>query len=120
MRCVVVSDIDVRRLARVRTDEKDQGVGLRSPGGEEAVVAVQMAAAHVIENSAGQSVPGGVATAADDLLDGRPCSRGSSASKRLQLLTSDCRQRDLDGRLRLPGISSSRSSTRTGVTSAER
>lgn len=107
--------VDVRRLARVRTDEEDQGVVLRSPGGEEAVDAVEMAAAHVIEKGAGQSVSGSIATAGHELFDGRPCGRGPSTSKRLQLLASDCRQRDLDGRLRLPGISSSRSSSRTGV-----
>jgi hypothetical protein len=51
-----------------------------------------MAAAHVIEDPAGQSVPGGVATAGDDLFDDHPCGRSSSASKRLQLLASDRRQ----------------------------
>jgi hypothetical protein len=64
---------------------------------------------------AGQSVSASLATAGQDLFDGRPGGRGSPASKRLQLLAGGRRQRDLDGRLRLPGISSSRSSARTAV-----
>ena len=107
--------VDVRRLARVRTDKEDQGVVLRPPSGEEAIVAVEMAAAHVIEAGAGQPVSASVATAGHDLFDGHPGGRRSSASKLLQLLAGGRRQRDLDGRLRLPGISSSRSSARTGV-----
>ena len=107
--------VDVRPLTRVRTDEKDQGVVLRPPGGEEAVITIEMAAADVVEAGARQPVPGGIAAASDELFDGRSRRRGSSASKRVELSASGRRQRDLDDRLRLPGMSSSRSSGRTGV-----
>jgi hypothetical protein len=107
--------VDIRRLARVRADKKDEGVILRSPGGEEAVVAVEMAAADVIEDRASQSVSGRRRNRWRRSLRWLPLRPWLVASKRLQLLASGRRQRDLDGRLRLPGIRSSRSSTRTGV-----
>lgn len=88
---------------------------LVAPGGEQPVLGVEVPAAHVIEHLTGQSIPGGLAAAQQEFLDSGPGSRGTLPAQGLQLLTGDSRQRDLDGRLRLPGISSSRSSARTGV-----
>lgn len=109
--------VDIAGRGAVCAHEHDDGLVLGRPDREHAVVAVEVAAADVVEVGAGQPIAGGLAAAVNDLADCAQSGLAPSASERTDLSVGDVGQRDfgrrLASRLRSCTISESRSPSGT-------